>query len=74
MTKDEAYREAEKKIEEARVSGATELDLSYNQLTALPVVLGRLTNLQTLDLVNNRLTALPDWLGHATVKLISVTT
>ncbi len=32
MARDEAYREAEKKIEEARRSGATELDLSGDEL------------------------------------------
>ena len=50
MKKDEAYREAEKEIEEARVSGETELDLFDKQLTVLPESLGQLTQLQTLDL------------------------
>jgi Leucine-rich repeat (LRR) protein len=74
MARDEAYRKAEKKIEEARRSGAKELDLSNPQwrdpkplqLTELPESLGQLTQLQTLDLSNNQLTALPEWLGQLT--------
>src|SRR6185503_20947453 len=68
MARDAAYREAEKKIEEARQSGATELDLSgkWNEespkLTELPESLSQLTQLQSLDLGNNRVTALPEWL------------
>jgi len=72
MARDEAYRSAEQKIEEARRSGATELDLrgGYDQktykLTELPESLGQLTQLQSLDLSNNQLTALPEWLGQLT--------
>ena len=45
MAKDEAYRKAEKRIEEARVSGATELNLSNMKLPSLPeALLGGLTN------------------------------
>lgn len=36
MARDEAYRKAEEKIEEARRTGATELDLSGMKLTELP--------------------------------------
>jgi Leucine-rich repeat (LRR) protein len=60
MVRDEAYRKAERKIEEARQSGATELDLSSMRLTELPESLGQLT--QLLDLQSNKLTSLPDWL------------
>lgn len=66
---DEAYREAEKKIEEARRSGATGLDLNGMKLTELPELpewLGQLTQLQSLDLSRNQLTALPKWLGQLT--------
>ena len=42
MTRDEAYKEAEKKIKEALRSRATELNLSHLQATALPDSLGRL--------------------------------
>jgi Leucine-rich repeat (LRR) protein len=72
MARNEAYRKAEQKIEEARRSGAKELDLRggyYNKapkLTELPESLGQLTQLQSLNLGSNQLTALPDWLGQLT--------
>ena len=50
MARDAAYREAEEKIEEARRSGATELDLVHMTLTELPELLGYLPRLQSLDL------------------------
>jgi hypothetical protein len=66
MAKNKAYREAEKKIEEARQLGATKLDLSLMRLTELPESLGQLIQLQSLDLDRNQLTTLPDWLGQLT--------
>jgi len=74
MARDEAYREAEKKIEQARLSAATELSLSNPQwidpkrpqLTELPESLGRLTQLRQLHLSSNQLITLPDWLGNLT--------
>jgi hypothetical protein len=72
MARDEAYRIAEQKIEEARRSGARQLDLSGDhdqkklKLTELPESLGQLTQLQELNLSRNQLTALPDWLGKLT--------
>jgi hypothetical protein len=42
MARDETYREAEKKIEEAWRSGATALDLSSMKLTELPEALAQL--------------------------------
>ena len=56
MARDEAYRIAEQKIEEARRSGARQLDLSGDhdqkklKLTELPESLGQLTQLQELNL------------------------
>jgi hypothetical protein len=73
MARDEAYRKAEQKIEEARRTGATELDLSCRydaedseKLTELPESLGQLTQLQTLYLQSNQLTGLPESLGQLT--------
>ena len=71
MAHDEAYYEAEKKINEALKSGVAELDFSHKsyapnivKLTELNESLSELTQLQSLDLTNNRLTALPRWLGN----------
>jgi hypothetical protein len=36
MARDEAYREAEQRIEAARQAGATELDLRGRKLTEVP--------------------------------------
>ena len=47
MPKDAAYLEAEKKIEKAWVSGATELDLSNMGLTELPEAIEHLKQLQS---------------------------
>ena len=66
MARDEAYREAEKKIEQARKWGATGLDLSGKKLTELPESIGQLTQLTGLDLSDNQLTTLPESLGQLT--------
>jgi len=66
MAKDEAYYEAEKKIEEAKSSGETELSLARLGLTELPESLGQLTHLQSLDIRYNKLAALPEFLGQLT--------
>ena len=57
MAQDEAYRRAEKKIEQARRSGATELDLSRMGLTALPESLAQPTKLRRIDASHKRLTS-----------------
>ncbi|MBE9160543.1 leucine-rich repeat domain-containing protein [Nodosilinea sp. LEGE 06152] len=58
--------EAERRIQAALESGATELDLSGLGMTAIPESLGNLINLIALDLSQNQLTAIPDNLGQLT--------
>ena len=73
MARDQAYLEAEKKIQQALTSRATELDLSNKydapdekKLTELPESIGKLTHLTSLNLSDNQLTTLPDSLGQLT--------
>ena len=61
---DDASKEARRGIEEARTSGATELDLSGLGLTDLPSEIGRLQALESLDLKDNQLTDLPSEIGQ----------
>lgn len=69
MARDEAYREAEKMIEEARYSGKLDLSLIRMGLTELPESLGQL-KLFALDLSHNRLKALPESLSRLTRLLL----
>ncbi len=66
MARDEAYREAEQRIEAARQAGATELDLSGMKLTEVPEAIAGLTQLQSLDLSYNELTELPEAIAGLT--------
>ncbi len=73
MARDEAYREAERRIEAARQGGATELDLQNLELTDVPELIGQLTNLKKLVLggdfwrdARNRLKELPDAIAQLT--------
>lgn len=63
---DVAYAEALRRIEEARVSGGTSLDLGNLSLTRLPPEIGQLTNLMYLFLSDNQLSTLPPEFGRLT--------
>jgi hypothetical protein len=63
MARDEVYQEAQEKIAEALRTGAVVLDLSGNQLTALPAEVAQLKNLKVLKLRSNLLTELPAEIG-----------
>jgi Leucine rich repeat len=65
MTED-AYESVRRSINDALRGQENSLDLSGNQLTALPPEVGRLTALQRLDLGKNQLTALPPEIGQLT--------
>ncbi|MBD2210927.1 leucine-rich repeat domain-containing protein [Nostoc linckia FACHB-104] len=51
-------------IEQAAIEGVTELDLSGNNLTALPSEIGQLVNLRSLDISRNLLSSLPGEFGQ----------
>jgi internalin A len=60
----EGWQKALRRIEEARRSNSTRLDLSGLDLTTLPESLGQLSQLKNLYLGVNQLTVLPEWLGQ----------
>ncbi len=60
------YKEAQLRIADAKISDATQLDLSELGLTALPPEIGLLSGLERLDLSSNQLTALPPEIGQLT--------
>ena len=66
MAKETPEQIAERKIEEAARSGATELNLSGLKLRELPESIGRLTQLQKFYLHTNQLAALPESIGELT--------
>jgi internalin A len=66
LSRDQASREALRRIRDAWSSRSQKLDLHDLGLTALPAEVGRLTNLQELDLRSNQLTALPTEVGQLT--------
>ena len=54
-----SYKRVLRRIEEARKTGATELDLSFQELSELPPELFKLENLTVLYLDSNNLISLP---------------
>jgi Leucine-rich repeat (LRR) protein len=58
------YEIALERIEEARVSGVTELDLGNFGLSTLPPEIGMLENLEGLHLWDNHLTTVPPEIGN----------
>lgn len=60
------YEEALRRIEKAKETGATELDLFDQELTELPLGLFQLKQLTKLDLSGNNLTELPPAIIHLT--------
>ena len=59
MAKDEAYRQAEETIAEAKKKDAAVLDLCGMDLTAIPTTIANLTQLQKLNLYHNQLKEVP---------------
>ena len=73
MPKDQAYQQAEQKIQQALKSGATELVLGGDyktpeekKLSELPESLWKLTHLKSLTISYTKLTTLPPSLGQLT--------
>ncbi len=63
-TPEEAYAEAERRIEAAQRGDITLLGLSDLGLASLPESIGQLTQIDLLDLAGNRLTQLPESIGQ----------
>ncbi len=57
------YDETLRLIEEAKETGATELDLSQQELIELPPELFQLPDLSSLNIIGNKLTSLPPKIG-----------
>ena len=66
MARDEAYREAERRIEKARSEGAATLNLSSMTLTKVPETITSLTQLTQLYLSYNWLTSVPETITSLT--------
>jgi len=64
MTAEAAYKEAQKRIEKARKTRATELELIRLGLKEVPPTIGQLSSLRELYVNNNQLASLPDSLGQ----------
>ncbi len=64
MTAKAAYKQAQKRIEQARKERATSLNLSGLGLKEVPPEIGQLSSLQLLDLGGNQLTTVSDSLSQ----------
>jgi internalin A len=64
MARDKTYSEADKRIEEAKRSKKTQLDLSDLKLKELPETVRELQQLQVLNLSRNDISVVPDWLSE----------
>lgn len=64
MPQDQAYATALERIEDAKKTRVTRLDLSGLGLETLPPEIGQLSSLQSLNLSGNQLATLPDSLGQ----------
>jgi Leucine-rich repeat (LRR) protein len=63
---DQIYEDVLRLIEEARVNGATRLNLAGHCLKNLPPEIGHLTSLEELDLSSNHIPSLPPEIGQLT--------
>ena len=69
----EGWQEALQRIEKAKLSSETTLDLSGLKLTAIPESLDQLAELESLDLSDNELTTLPESIGQlANLKYLNL--
>ena len=59
-----AAEEALRRIEEARKSNASTLDLSRLKLSTLPEAIGQLSQLRQLGVYGNQLSTLPEAIGR----------
>jgi C-terminal of Roc, COR, domain/Ras of Complex, Roc, domain of DAPkinase/Leucine rich repeat len=66
MTQDEAFLKAERRIEAARLEGATTLNLSGLGLTEVPEAIASLPQLTGLYLLSNQLTSVPEVIASLT--------
>ena len=64
MTPDEAYRDAEERIEAVRQNRSTRLYLPKMGLTRIPEKIAQLSQLQDINLRENRLTEIPEAIAN----------
>ncbi len=62
----DSFKEAERRIQEARQSNAKKLDLSGLMLEQIPESISQLSNLTAVSLTDNQLNSIPESLGQLT--------